>query len=396
MFARLCLGLMVFSALFACDNSNLERDLEKARLADSLHVVQQLDSIKLAISADKKSLGIREILENKVRKGFNGSALVYQSGVVLMDTVIGLANFEEKIELTKETSFQLASLSKTFTAISVLKLEEEGRLSLDLTVKEYFPKFPYEGVTIRSLLSHRSGLPYYEYTFDKKSREEKAFPDNQLLMKWFEEASPKPKVFNLPDHYFSYNNTNYAILAAIVEKVTEADFAHFLKEKIFKPLDMSHSSFVTELNDSLPRTFGYQYGRRIPFDVYDNIAGDKGVYSTSGDLLKWYKALKTGKIISKASLREVYTPRSFEFPGLRNYGYGFRLWLNDKQQTDYVYHTGWWKGYNSIMFFDLREDFVIIILSNKYNKDVYRIKDIIDVLHNGQRSTTVEENILDE
>ena len=100
--------------------------------------------------------------------------------------------------------------------------------------------------------------------------------------------------------------------------------------------------------------------------------------------------------MSKELLREAYTPRSFEYPGLRNYGYGFRLWLNSKQQTDYVYHTGWWKGYNTIMFFDLREDFVVILLSNRFNRDVYFIKDILDVLHGGDKTSTVEENILDE
>ncbi|MFT7421430.1 MAG: CubicO group peptidase (beta-lactamase class C family) [Arcticibacterium sp.] len=396
MFSRLCLVLMVYSALLSCDYTKHGVDLESKRVADSLRVVETLDSVRIAISAEMKSNSIKSILNNKVRTGFNGSALIYQSGITLLDTVYGYANFEDKIKLTNETPFQLASLSKTFTSISVLKLVEEGKLSLDLTVKDYFPKFPYEGVTLRSLLSHRSGLPYYQYTFDKKARAEKVFPDNQLLMKWFENASPKPKIFNLPDHYFSYNNSNYAILAAIIEKVSEDDFAHFLKKNIFEPLKMNHSSFVTELNDSLPRTYGYQYGRRIPFDIYDKIGGDKGIYSTTNDLLKWYQALKSEKIISKASLREAYTPRSFEFPGLRNYGYGFRLWLNDKQQTDYVYHTGWWKGYNTIMFFDLREDFVIILLSNKYNKDVYKIKEIIDVLHGGKKDTSVEENILDQ
>lgn len=396
MFARLCLGVIVYSAFFSCDYTIGDVNLEKTRVADSLRVVEGLDSIRIAISAKKKTKLIKSILEDKVRRGFNGSALVYQGGITLVDSVYGYANFEDEILITGETPFQLASLSKTFTSISVLKLVEEGKLSLDFTVKDYFPAFPYEGVTLRSLLSHRSGLPYYQYIFDKKARGEKVFPDNQLLMKWFEEASPKPKVFNLPDHYFSYNNSNYAILAAIIEKVSEVDFAHFLKKNIFEPLKMNHSSFVTELNDSLPRTYGYQYGRRIPFDLYDKIGGDKGVYSTTSDLLKWYEALKSEKIISKASLREAYTPRSFEFPGLRNYGYGFRLWLNDKQQTDYVYHTGWWKGYNTIMFFDLREDFVIILLTNKYNKDVYKVKEIIDVLHDGKRATSVEENILDE
>ncbi len=389
---RIVFGLAAWILILSCNSKKSVKNTSGKEVISQ----QKLDSIRIAISADLKSTRLKEVIENKIKRGFNGSILVTQNGITLADTVYGMGNFEDSIPLTKKTPFQIASLSKTFTSIAVMKLVEEGKLSLDLTVKDYFSTFPYDGITLRSLLSHRSGLPYYEYTFDLKARKEKLFPTNELLMKWFSEASPSPKAYNLPDHYFSYNNTNFAILAAIVEKVSNESFGNFLAKVIFQPLGMANSSTVNLLVDSLPRTYGYQNGRRIPFDIYDNILGDKGVFSTSQDLLKWYNALKSEKILSKESLREIYTPRSFEHPGLRNYGYGFRLWLNDKQQTDYIYHTGWWKGYNCIMFFDLREDFVIIVLSNRYNKDVYNIKDIINVLHNGKKDTSVEENILDE
>lgn len=386
------LGVLVW----ACKSPEEKQAIRQARIEKE--EARRLDSLRVAIKADEKSVAIREVVEQKIKAGFNGNILVKQKGVVLIDTAVGYANFEDSVRNTVGSAFQLASLSKTFTAVAVLKLVEQGKLSLNLTVKDYYPEFPYEGVTVRSLLSHRSGLPYYEYTFDLKARKEKVYPDNQMLMRWFAEADPPPRVFNLPDHYFSYNNTNFAILAALVEKVSKQDFDHFLKKEIFEPLEMKDSFTSRNLSDTLAvqRTFGYQNGRRIPFDIYDNVLGDKGVFSTTQDLAKWYDALKNESILSKESLREAYTPRSFEYPGLRNYGYGFRLWLNDLQQTDYIYHTGWWKGYNTIMFFDLREDFVIILLSNRYNKNVYHIKEIIDILHGGKRETTVEENILDE
>lgn len=383
--------------VFACSDSEKSDGLSKKELRRLEKI--RIDSIRVAIKADIKREKIKEKVEAKLSRGFNGSILIAQRGIVLYDTLVGFSNFEKKIPLNDSSSFQLASLSKTFTSIAVLKLVEQGKLSLNLTVKDYYPEFPYEGVTIRSLLSHRSGLPYYEYTFDQMARSQHLYPDNQDIIKWFAEANPTPKAFNLPDHYFSYNNVNFAILAALVEKVTKQDFGHFLKMEIFEPLGMNHSYVSRGMNDSIPtlnRTYGYQNGRRIPFDTYDNVLGDKGVFSTAKDLLKWYESLRDGRIVSKESLREAYTPRSFEYPGLRNYGYGFRLWLNDKEQTDYVYHTGWWKGYNTIMFFDLREDFVVILLSNKYNRDVYHIKDIVDILHGEHKGTTVEENILDE
>ena len=117
--------------------------------------------------------------------------------------------------------------------------------------------------------------------------------------------------------------------------------------------------------------FDEQKIKRAAMDYYDKISGDKGIYSTTHDLLKWYESLRDGSIVSKESLREMFTPRSFEHPGLRNYGYGFRLWVDEQQRTDYVYHTGWWKGYNTIMFFSPQDDFVIILLGNKYNRTVY-------------------------
>ena len=388
--------LMLASVLLSCKGGGSNVNLPKT---DSLAILRKLDSIRVEIKASKKHREIKAVVDRKIANGFNGNIIVSQRGVVLFDTCVGYANFEKKIPNTPNSAFQLASLSKTFTSAAVMLLVEKGQLNLNNTVQDYYPEFPYSGVTLRSLLSHRSGLPYYEYVFDVKTRSEKLYPNNQDMMRWFSETKPAPKIHNLPDHYFGYNNTNFAILAAIVEKVSKKDFAHFLEEEIFKPLGMNSSFAATQLNDSLltkNRTFGYQYNRRIAFDQYDNILGDKGVFSTISDLLKWDRALKSNVLLNKESLREMYTPRSFEHPGLRNYGYGFRLWLNEKQQTDYVYHTGWWKGYNTIMFMDLRDDFVIIVLSNRYNKDVYHIKEIIDIVHGGKKETSVQENILDE
>jgi CubicO group peptidase (beta-lactamase class C family) len=352
--------------------------------------------IKIEIKAEQKATLIEQVIQQKIGEGFNGNVLIAQKGVVVYQKSFGFADFKDTIKNNLQSKFQLASLSKTFTAVAIMKLAEQGKIGLDYTVKDYFANFPYDGITIRSLLCHRSGLPFYQYTFDKTVRETKTYPTNQLMMNWFATVQPTPKMFNQPDHYFGYNNTNFAVLAALVEKVSGKSFEEYMREIIFKPSGMKNSFIVTTKNDSINinRTFGYQFGQRLPKDYYDDITGDKGVYSTVGDLLNWYKALKNNTIINKESFREMITPRSFEFPGLRNYGYGFRLWVNEKQQTDYVYHTGWWKGYNTIMFFDPREDFVIILLSNRYNRSVYNIKNLIEIMHGG--TSTMEESILDE
>ncbi|MDP5120308.1 MAG: beta-lactamase family protein [Spirosomaceae bacterium] len=390
----IALYAVIFIAILGCQSNAGQT----TKFVDEAAVKAKLDSTKKAIKADFKSAKIDEIIKRKVNaENFNGNVLVAQKGVILYQKAFGLAQFQDSTVLTNDSKFQLASLSKTFTSIAVLKLVQEGKLSLTTTVDEVYPDFPYEGVTIHSLLCHRSGLPYYEYLMSDETRKRKWSPTNQEMMQWFAAQSPTPKAYNLPDHFFSYNNTNFAVLAAIVERISTLSFDVYLRREILVPIGMTNTYANTTKSDSINinRTSGYERNRLVPRDYYDEITGDKGIYSTTSDLNKWYEALRDGTVVSKELLQEAFTPRSFEHPGLRNYGYGFRLWVDAKQRTDYVYHTGWWKGYNTIMFFDLREDFVIILLTNRLNRTVYHIKDIIDILHNGSKTATVEENILD-
>lgn len=387
--------LMVLGVLFSCQKHQKKEEGEQAvKEVKKTLTASEIKKIRREIHADRKE----RLLEEAFRKkgNFNGTVLVAQRGIVLFQKASGFA--KDTIPNTMDSKFQLASLSKTFTALAIMKLVQEGKLGLESTIQEIYPGFPYAGVTVRSLLSHRSGLPYYQYEFDNRVRKEKLYPSNQQVMQWFTEANPTPKVMNKPDHFFAYNNTNYAILAAIIEKVSGQSFDQYMQENIFTPAGMSHTFAGTSPHPEATRkrTQGYQNGRKLEKDYYDDIMGDKGIYSTAPDLLKYYQILKDGSVVSKENLREMYTPRSFEHPGIRNYGFGFRLWVNKLQQTDYIYHTGWWKGYNTIMFFDLRDDFVVIVLSNKYNRSVYNIREMVDILHGEKKNSSLEENILDQ
>jgi CubicO group peptidase (beta-lactamase class C family) len=392
---RLLLLLTTTALLtFSCktNSTKTEEDPKKSK------ILTKEDSLALrkSINADTKIAALKILIDAKVAAGLNGNVLIAQKDIILYEGAFGIE--KDSIANSRDSKFQLASLSKTFTAVTTMKLVEEGLLGLDNTVQDYYPSFPFAGVSVRSLLSHRSGLPYYQYEFDKKVRSEKLFPSNMDMMNWFSTTVPTPKLFNQPDHFFGYNNTNYAVLAALIEIVTKKPFDLILKEKVLNPAGMKDTFTGVSKDPALQKnkTVGYQFGRKLEKDFYDDIMGDKGIYSTTQDLLKWYKVLKSETVLTKESLREMYTPRSFEHPGLRNYGYGFRLWVNELQQTDYIYHTGWWKGYNTIMFFDLREDFVVILLSNKYNKSIYNIKEIVDVLNGNTKANTLEDNILDQ
>ncbi|MFD2571274.1 serine hydrolase domain-containing protein [Spirosoma soli] len=362
---------------------------------------REQQAIRQQINADEKSRKIEEIFQQKVRQGFNGNVLVAQKGMVLYKHCFGLGHFErgERDTLAEDSKFQLASLSKTFTAVGTLKLIEAGKLRLEDTIQKFYPDFPYHGITIRDLLSHRSGLPNYAYAFDDSMKvnfykKEKPYPTNAVIMHWFATVKPTPPRYNVPGRGFSYSNTNYMVLASIIEKATGQSYEAFIRRNIFEPLGMHQTFVATTRNDSINhhRTAGYQWNRRIPKDYYDDVVGDKGIYSTTGDLFRWYRALNGDCLLQKKTLAEAFVPRSFERKGAKNYGYGFRMMLNEVNQPEYIYHSGWWKGYNTMFWFSPKDEYVIIILGNKYNKTVYRVKELIDVLNGGAKEGMTDQD----
>jgi CubicO group peptidase (beta-lactamase class C family) len=352
----------------------------------------QQTTLRQQISADEKTRQIDEIFRQKVRGGLNGNVLIAQKGVILYKKCFGLGHFErhERDTLVDDSKFQLASLSKTFTAVGTLKLIEAGKLKFEDSIQKFYPDFPYHGISIRELLSHRSGLPNYQYAFDDSMKvnfykKEKPYPSNATIMHWFATIKPTPRAYNIPGRGFSYSNTNYMVLASIIEKVTGQSYEAFIHRNIFEPLGMHQTFVATTKNDSINhhRTAGYQWNRRIPKDYYDDVVGDKGIYSTTGDLFRWYRALNGDCLLPKKLLAEAFIPRSFERKGAKNYGYGFRMMLNEINQPEYIYHSGWWKGYNTMFWFSPKDEYVIIILGNRYNTTVYRVKELIDILHGG-------------
>ncbi|WP_020601988.1 serine hydrolase domain-containing protein [Spirosoma spitsbergense] len=357
------------------------------------------EKIRQQIHADDKARQIEEIFRQKVRSGLNGNVLVAQKGIVLYKHCFGLGHFErsQRDTLVDDSKFQLASLSKTFTAVGTLKLIQAGKLSFEDTIQKFYPDFPYHGITVRELLSHRSGLPNYQYAFDDSMKvnfykREKPYPSNATIMHWFATVKPTPQKYNIPGRGFSYSNTNYMVLASIIEKVSGQSYESFIHRNIFEPLGMHQTFVATTKNDSINhhRTAGYQWNRRIPKDYYDDVVGDKGIYSTTGDLFRWYRALNGDCLLPKKMLAEAFVPRSFERKSAKNYGYGFRMMLNETNQPEYIYHSGWWKGYNTMFWFSPKDEYVIIILGNRYNTTVYRVKELIDILHGNSSDQSAE------
>ncbi|MET0634940.1 MAG: serine hydrolase domain-containing protein [Chitinophagaceae bacterium] len=307
--------------------------------------------------------------ERLVNHGFNGSILVAKEGNILYEKYVGYRDLRRKDSLTDTTSFHLASTSKPFTAMATLWLVQQGKLSLDDSVQKFFPALPYPGVTVKTLLNHRSGIPNYVYFMDdKKLWDPKKTVTNPDVLAFIYQHKP-PRSFK-PDTRFSYSNTNYVLLAEIIEKVTGKTFPDFLKENLFVPLKMNHT-FVYTHHDSTNVTPSFDgRGGYWKDDFLEGTVGDKNVYSTPRDMLKWDQALYTGKFIRQSLLDTAFTPYSNETRSIHNYGLGWRLLMipNGKKV---VYHFGKWHGFTPAFARLIDEKATIIILGNKYNRNIY-------------------------
>ncbi len=298
-------------------------------------------------------------------KGFNGSVLVAKKGEVLFSKEYGNTNFSDTIKLTEHSAFQLASVSKQFTTVAIMMLVDQKLISVDDSIICYYPDFPYKNITIRHLLNHTSGLPMYFWLAENKWNN-KVPPSNSEMMDLL--TTEKLLPYFWPGRRFDYSNTGYMVLSSLVEKVSEIPFKEFVTKNIFDPLEM-HDSYVyryTEDSISTNHLTGFRRrGRRrygIGGTVNDRITGDKNIYSTTHDLLKWIEGLNSGKLISEESLEAMYTKgatkRGREIP----YGFGFRIVEDDHGKL--IYHNGRWNGFRTTIRQFRESEIVVVVLEN--------------------------------
>ncbi|MFZ0390776.1 MAG: serine hydrolase domain-containing protein [Calditrichia bacterium] len=295
---------------------------------------------------------------------FNGVALVAEEGRIVYEKAFGVSDYRSRDSLTIDTPFQLASVSKPLTAYAVLLLYDRGLLSLDDDVKTFFPDFPYDNITVKLLLSHRSGLPNYMYFADKYWPDRHKPISNQdvlnLMVKYH------PGIYYLPDRRYNYCNTNYALLANIIEKVSGMPFETFMRKEIFDPLGMYHTSIYNKTRQAeYPEgALGYNRRGRLAENSYLNgVVGDKGIYSTVRDLLAFDQAIYNGLLVSRETLEKAFIPAHKDLRIYDNYGYGWRLNAQD-EKNKIVYHTGWWKGFKTYFIRKTGEKKTIIVLTN--------------------------------
>jgi len=363
---NIILAGLVLMAVRTCESSKIE---EKP-LTNAVHAAPVKKFPPLS-EKEKKSLHaqVENILQQSLLRGrFNGAILVAKNGEIIYEKYVGVKEPRSKDSITAETPFQIASTGKTLTSAAVLKLAEEGALSLEDSVKKFFPGFPYEGITVKMLLNHRSGLPNYLYYMEKMGWDKKKLATNQDVINTLIQWHP-PKAYTA-NKRFNYCNTNYVLLASIVEKVTGQPYPEYMKQNFFDPLGMKNT-FVKTINDTANVLMSYQPNNALwTLDFSDGPYGDKNIYSTPRDLLKWDQALYSESILGKEMIDSAFQPYSNERPGIHNYGLGWRMLLlpNDKKV---IYHNGHWHGFNSAFARLIGEHATIIIIGNKYNTGIY-------------------------
>lgn len=302
---------------------------------------------------------------------FNGSILVAKGGNILYEAYVGYSNFEKKADtITSNTPIHLASASKTFTAMAILQLVEKKKLDLTDSITKFFPNLPYPGVSIKMLLCHRSGIPNYVHFLDQSGWDRSKFIENNNVLDIL--INQHPPASNPPNSHFEYSNTNYLLLALLIEKITGMSYPKYMRDYVFEPLGMNNT-FAYTAADSAKATKSFsQRGIAWGRDYMDHTYGDKNIYSTPRDLLKWDQILYTDQFLSKSMLELAYTPNSFEKKSFHNYGLGWRLLMlpNGKK---IVYHFGRWHGNNAAFARIPDQEVTIIILGNRFSLYVYNV-----------------------
>ena len=311
-----------------------------------------------------------DFYRKQVRAGFNGGVLIGFNGKIIYERYFGYSNKERKIPLTLSAPSQLASVSKTFTGAAILYLYEHKYLNIDDSVQHYLKEFPYPNITLRMLLNHRSGLPDYTKWVPLYNNDMNTPISNAKMMEMM--AAHKPRLEFRPNTRFKYCNTNFAVLARVIEKVTEMTYYDFMNRYIFQPLGMINT-FIYNPVLGLPAnaTISYKHNwRREPDMFADGVYGDKGIYSTPEDMYRWDQSFYQKKLLSNETIELAYGPCSFEKPGIKNYGLGWRM-LCYANGNKVIYHNGWWHGNNTSFYRFIKENMTIVILGNKFTNSIY-------------------------
>ena len=319
-----------------------------------------------------KAAQIDKAFQNlKKRTTFNGTVLFAEKGRIVFEKSYGVRNLKtRKGELKNNDLYQLSSVSKMFTAEAIMILKTRGLVDYDVDIKTYIPEFPYDGITTRMLLTHRSGLSRYETLADNHWPNKKIPFTNNDMIEYYAKYQPNP--YFKPDNGFHYCNVNYALLASIVERVSGKSFVDFMREDVFDVAGMRDSYIYDMPTDTMVSLYlphcvqGYYIGRRRPRqaqnEYLNGVKGDKIMFSNVEDMYRFKVALDYGLFVPDSIQAEAFKPGSPKYSKRKdNYGFGWRI---SRKYPGCFYHYGWWKGYRSFFMFDKDNDRTLIVLTN--------------------------------
>ena len=340
---------------------------------------------------DKKTM-----IENLARAAYergslNGAWLYAEGGEIVSKGALGFRDPENTQPITEDTIFQLASVTKQFTAAAVMLAVRQELFSLDDEITKYFPEIPYPGVTVRHLLSHTGGVPDYfddEDWFIDRWQEEKRVPGNDEILRFLCQTKAKP--YGAPGEKFDYSNTGYNLLALLVERRSGIPFEEYLQKNIFEPAGMSDTRCCHVRRDGVPFE---KYARATVFEdgkwvadidseedgevvAFDGLNGDDYVYSTIFDMLQWDRALREGRVLTREEQKLMYSPAILnsgkpafydEGEGLA-YGFGWAA-KNDEKLGLTVCHSGGMPGVATWFQRWIDADRVLIILDSRNPMD---------------------------
>jgi CubicO group peptidase (beta-lactamase class C family) len=300
---------------------------------------------------------MEQLIQANVPKQFMGTVLVAQDGKVLLDKGYGSANLEWDIPNTPTTKFRLGSITKQFTAASILLLEERGKLKVEDPVKKYMPNAPaaWDKITIFHLLTHTSGIPSFTGFSDYESHEAQAMTPGKLV-EWFRD---KPLEFE-PGTKWNYSNSGYVLLGYLIEKISGQSYSDFVQQNIFTPLGMKDSGYDSNSAIIAHRAAGYAPGKSGPVNagfVHMSIPFSAGaLYSTTEDLLRWEQGLFGGKLLKPESLAKMTTPFK------QDYAFGLIVSANNGHKM--IAHDGGIEGFNTALAYYPDDKLVVAVLAN--------------------------------
>ena len=371
-------------------------DSNKENPNDSLHITSSFP-IKMGNVSDEYVNEKKQKIDSFYNKNINspyysGGFIVVKNGRVIYEDYKGFANLKTGKKIDATTPIHLASVSKVLTATAILRLVQQDNITLDQKVTDWLPKFPYKSTTIRTLLNHRSGLQHYANFpgLMKKNWNRKKVLTNQDIYNLLAQNKFRLKTPN--DTHFDYCNTNYVILALIIEKATGLNYRQAMQELIFKPLGMTNSYVFNYEKDRETASKSYRGTTIFPWDQFDDLYGDKNIYSTPRDLVKFDMGTYSPEFIKPELIQEAYFGYSTIHVAkpIKDYGLGMRMRFLPPNNEKMIYHNGWWHG-NNTSFIPVKKDTITVVcLGNKYSNRPYATLSMVSSLFY-EKKTEIEK-----